>query len=216
MNVHNKKIADQYNSICDKFDTSRVRIWNNVKKFLMNKNKENENLLDCGCGNGKNMIFASSQGYICEGFDISENLLYICYNKGLTVFYQDVLNLRLTNKYDKIISIAVLHHLETIEMQTIAIINLCNCLCDNGRLLVSFWSKENEFKSQTISKNDSRKFVTGPNYVDWKLQEDKIIKRYYYIHDYNTIRQLANSINIDGIKYEIEWEEQNWFLLFYK
>jgi len=151
MNNHNKLIASQYNIISKVFDNSRVRIWNNVKQFLLDKdnikikhnNIDNTNtLLDCGCGNGKNMIYAQSLGYHCVGFDISNNLLDICKNKGLNVYYQDVLNLKNNNKYNKIISIAVLHHLQTLEEQIAAIKNLCDCLDNNGKLLVSFWSKE--------------------------------------------------------------------------
>ena len=56
MNAHNKTIANQYDIICDSFDNSRVRIWNNVKNFLLDSQDFNENLLDCGCGNSINMI----------------------------------------------------------------------------------------------------------------------------------------------------------------
>ena len=98
-------------------------------------------------------------------------------------------------------------------------------------MLVSFWSKEkslddiedtnyinnsnifNNTNNTNNSKSDSRDFVTGPNYVDWKLDKENIIKRYYYIHDYNSIRKLAENINA---KYEISWEQQNWFILFSK
>jgi SAM-dependent methyltransferase len=216
MNTHNKTIANQYDIICDSFDNSRVRIWNNVKTFLLDGKDSNENLLDCGCGNGKNMLYANSLGYTSEGFDISDNLLYICHNKGLNVFYQDVLNLKLEKKYDKIISIAVLHHLETLEEHIAAIRNLCDCLCENGKLLVSFWSLEKCFNELNVNKSDCRNFAIGANYVDWKLTNDNIIKRYYYIHDYNSIQLLAKKINISNITYTITWEEQNWFILFCK
>ena len=106
MNSHNKLIASQYNIISKVFDNSRVRIWNNVKQFLLEDQVRTANtLLDCGCGNGKNMIYAQSLGYHSEGFDISNNLLDICKNKGLNVYYQDVLNLKNNNKYNKIIYI---------------------------------------------------------------------------------------------------------------
>ena len=245
MNTHNKLIASQYNIISKVFDSSRVRIWNNVKQFLLDKdnikikhnNIDNTNtLLDCGCGNGKNMIYAQSLGYHCVGFDISNNLLDICKNKGLNVYYQDVLNLKNNNKYNKIISIAVLHHLQTLEEQIAAIKNLCDCLDNNGKLLVSFWSKEKTLEdikeyrkdgqddqdsqdSQALivpdvrSKSDCRDFVSGPNYVTWKLDRENIIKRFYYIHDYKSIRELAKNINV---KYTISWEQQNWFILFTK
>jgi cyclopropane fatty-acyl-phospholipid synthase-like methyltransferase len=252
MNSHNKLIASQYNIISKVFDNSRVRIWNNVKQFLLDDQGRTANtltantltantltantLLDCGCGNGKNMIYAQSLGYHSEGFDISDNLLDICKNKGLNVYYQDVLNLKANKKYNKIISIAVLHHLQTFEEQIAAIKILCDCLDNNGKLLVSFWSKEKNLEdikeylqggkdsqdsqaSQALivpdvrSKSDSRDFVSGPNYVSWKLDRENIIQRFYYIHDYKSIQELAKNINV---KYTISWEQQNWFILFTK
>ena len=241
MNFHNKLIASQYNIISKVFDNSRVRIWNNVKQFLLDDQGRTANtltantltantLLDCGCGNGKNMIYAQSLGYHSEGFDISNNLLDICKNKGLNVYYQDVLNLKANKKYNKIISIAVLHHLQTFEEQIAAIKILCDCLDNNGKLLVSFWSKEKtleDIKEYRIdcqdspgitandvrSKSDCRDFVSGPNYVSWKLDRENIIQRFYYIHDYKSIRELAKNINV---KYTISWEQQNWFILFTK
>ena len=212
MNLHNMIVANQYDIIYKAFDTSRVRIWNNVKVFL-NDIQYCETLLDCGCGNGKNMIYATKLGYICEGFDISQKLLDICYSKNLNVFYSDVLSLNTNKKYDKIIAIAVLHHLESVNEQIIAINKLLDCLNSNGKLLVSFWSKEKHFNNQGNNKNDCRDFIVGPNYVDWKISKENIIKRYYYIHDYNSIKVLADNINVD---YDITWEMQNWFVTFYK
>tara|TARA_B110001450_G_scaffold7_1_gene30 strand:+ start:11391 stop:12035 length:645 start_codon:yes stop_codon:yes gene_type:complete len=214
MNFHNNIIANQYDLIATSFDNSRVRIWNTVKEFLNNYNT-NDTLLDCGCGNGKNMIYANKIGYNSEGFDISNNLLNICITKNLNVYYNDVLNFKSNKKYNKIIAIATLHHLETIKEQKIAIINLFNSLSDNGSLLVSFWSKEKNFNEENYIKNkiDYRNFESGPNYVKWKLSPDNIINRFYYIHNYNSINNLAESL---GYNYIITWELQNWFILFYK
>ena len=214
MNEHNINVANQYNLISNSFDNSRVRIWNNVKEFLNTKNN-NEELLDCGCGNGKNMIYANKIGYVSEGFDISDNLLDICRQKNLNVFYHDVLDLKLTQKYDKIIAIAILHHLKSVEEQILSINNLLDCLKDGGTLLVSFWSKEKNFNNNEYSKNavDYRDFKVGPNIVDWKLDKNNTVKRFYYIHDYDSIINLVNKVNH---KYIIYWEMQNWFIIFYK
>ncbi len=214
MNTHNNIIANQYDLIANSFDNSRVRIWNTVKEFLNNYNT-NDTLLDCGCGNGKNMIYANNIGYNSEGFDISNKLLNICIAKNLNVYYNDVLNFKSNKKYNKIIAIATLHHLETIEEQKLAILNLLNSLSDNGTLLISFWSKEKNFNNENYIKNkiDYRDFDSGPNYVKWKLSPNNIINRFYYIHDYNSINNLAKSF---GYNYIITWELQNWFILFYK
>tara|TARA_Y100000389_G_scaffold130364_1_gene127767 strand:+ start:692 stop:1336 length:645 start_codon:yes stop_codon:yes gene_type:complete len=213
MNIHNNIIANQYDLISDSFDNSRVRIWNTVKQFLNDYN-ENDTLLDCGCGNGKNMIYANNIGYNSEGFDISNSLLKICIKKNLNVYYYDVLNFNSTKKYNKILAIAILHHLETEKEQKNAIINLLNSLYEKGTLLISFWSKEKNFNNENYLKNkiDYRDFQNGPNYVKWKLTPDNIINRFYYIHDYNSITELAKSI---GYNYIITWELQNWFILFF-
>tara|TARA_B100000795_G_C22806649_1_gene445380 strand:- start:4822 stop:5469 length:648 start_codon:yes stop_codon:yes gene_type:complete len=212
MNNHNKLVADQYDIIYKEFDTSRVRIWNCVKEFLNNTNV-NETLLDCGCGNGKNMIYAKALGYKCKGFDISMKLLNICKEKDLDVFYNDILNINLNENYNKIISIAVLHHLETINEQQIAIDIMLKHLKPGGKLLVSFWSHEKSYNKNGNNKSDTRDFIVGPNYVDWKLNKNNVIKRYYYIHDFNSIETLAKKFNI---KYDIIWEMQNWFITFHK
>ena len=221
MNYHNINIAYQYDLISTTFDNSRVRIWNTVKEFLNNNNNSSKylNLLDAGCGNGKNMIYANNNGYISDGFDISKNLLSICKKKNLNVFYKDILNFKSSKKYDKILAIAVLHHLENEILQKIAIINLLNCLSDKGHLLVSFWSKEKNSNDSKLVKNkiDYRDFDIGANLVKWKLSNNNIIERYYYIHDFNSINNLANSICLDlNYKFNITWELQNWFILFYK
>ena len=92
---------------------------------------------------------------------------------------------------------------------------MLNKLNNNGKLLLSFWSQEKNYDNSKLKKNilDYREFKTGVNYVKWKLDKNNIIERFYYIHNYNTIINLANSI---GYRYEINWELQNWFILFYK
>ena len=216
MNKHNSNIADQYDIISESFDNSRIRIWNNVKIFLNNdNNNDNKYLLDCGCGNGKNMVYAKTLGYKCKGFDISNNLINLFKKKNLDVYYADILDNKNDFKYDKILAIAILHHLENEQLQKIAILNMLNKLNNNGKLLLSFWSQEKNYDNSKLKKNilDYREFKTGVNYVKWKLDKNNIIERFYYIHNYNTIINLANSI---GYRYEINWELQNWFILFYK
>lgn len=214
MNNHNNIIAEQYDIISESFDNTRVRIWKTVTNYLNNIN-EKEKLLDVGCGNGKNMLYAQKLGYECTGIDISKKLINICKEKKLNVEYSDILNYKSDDKYNKIIAIAVLHHLENIDKQKEAILIMINILEDNGILLVSFWSKEKEYNIEEIKKNkkDYRDFKVGANYVSWKLNNETIIKRFYYIHDNESINNLVKSI---GYKYEITWELQNWFIKFYK
>lgn len=218
---HNKNIEDLYDLISVEFDISRVRIWNKVIDFLILHDNTYNKLLDVGVGNSKNYIYAKNLGYECIGIDISTKLINICKNKGLkNIYKKDILELKNTDygKFDKIICIAVIHHLETIDLQKFAILNMINCLNNNGELLISVWSieKYNILNNQDIiyekNKNDYRNFLLGPNYVDWKYKNNKLIKRFYYIHNYESFNNMFIELQkILPFKYELFWEKQNWF-----
>ena len=208
--THNTIIADHYDIISKEFDDSRVRIWRNVCNFI--KNGYGKSLLDVGVGNGKNSIYASNCGYHCIGIDISNNLLEICKNKGLNAFKLDMLELtpEIFGKFDDIICIASLHHLENISLQKIAIYNMICCLEKNGRLLISVWSFE---KFDNFENIKYRNFTIGPNIVKWNSKKkDYQIDRFYYIHNFETFNNMILDIKNDvDISYKISWEKQNWF-----
>jgi 2-polyprenyl-3-methyl-5-hydroxy-6-metoxy-1,4-benzoquinol methylase len=202
-------IAEQYDNISKDFDRSRIRIWNSVKDFLQ-PTKNNLKLLDAGCGNGKNMIYAINLGYITKGFDISNNLLEISRKKNLDVYYNNILDIN-DNLYDKIICIAVIHHINDVIKQKEAIINLINQLVLGGELLISVWSYEITLdieKKNNKQPKDYRNFIVGHNFFKWNNKCD----RYYYIHDYNSFSLLIKNVSSEcNIKYEITYEKQNWF-----
>jgi ubiquinone/menaquinone biosynthesis C-methylase UbiE len=207
--MHNSIIEQQYNLISLEFDKSRVRIWNNVKEFLL-KNNTNYNLLDVGCGNGKNMVYAKNlnNNKNIIGFDISENLLNICKKKNLNVYKQDICLPFNDIKYTNILCIAVIHHLLNIDEQKKAIINMFNCLDKNGSLLISVWA----YEIGTLST--FRKFENiGANVIKWNGKFD----RFYYIHTFKTFQKMINELQkIIYFNYYITWERQNWFATIYK
>lgn len=205
-----KDIAEQYNIISNLFDASRVRIWNNVRNFLTNTDiSQNKLLLDAGCGNGKNSIFALDFNYDVVCIDISEKLLQITSNKGLKVNKMDILDMNYDNVFDKCICIAVIHHINSIELQYKAILNLIRSLKQNGELLISVWSLE-----KINNDGKYRDFVLGDNYIDWVVDKknNKIVKRYYYIHNYQSFKSLLEMVqeHVD-ISFNIYYEKQNWF-----
>lgn len=222
MNKHSEMIAKQYDSISHEFDSSRVRIWNMVQKFLSKHNKVNkQSLLDAGVGNGKNVIFANTLNYHAIGIDISDNLLKICHEKGVSAHNVDILDLHpsMFGKFDIIISIAVIHHLKTIESQIDAIVNMLNCLVKNGHLLISVWSHEiTDIFSESNEEIEYREFTTGPNIVDWNSKNKKSkIERFYYIHNFTSFFVMMCQVSeIVPISFAISWEKQNWFCEIHK
>lgn len=204
--THSQRIADQYDIISNEFDTTRQRIWKSVQSFIIeNASINSRSLLDVGIGNAKNVIFAQTYNYDCIGIDISKNLLEICKNKNIKSFHKDVLDLRNTDygTFDSIICIAVIHHLENIDTQKLAIRNMIDCLKPGGKLLISVWSKE------TYDLQDSRQFDYGANDVEWKSRKNSSsIKRFYFIHDYESFHTMISDLNVE---FKISWERQNWF-----
>lgn len=216
--THSQRIAHQYDTISNEFDTTRQRIWKSVQSFIIeNASIHTKSLLDVGVGNAKNVIFAQTYNYDCIGIDISKNLLEICKNKNIKSFYKDVLDLRQTDygTFDSILCIAVIHHLENIDMQKLAIRNMIDCLKPDGKLLISVWSKEtydiHDTDNSTETK-DARHFHHGANNVEWKSRKSnsnmKSIKRFYFIHDYESFHTMISDLNVD---FKISWERQNWF-----
>jgi len=203
-------IAQQYDNISKDFDRSRIRIWNAVKEFLPST-KDNLKLLDAGCGNGKNMIYAIDKGYITKGFDISNNLLEISLKKNLDVYYSNILDIENYDNYDKIICIAVIHHINDVNKQKQAILNMINQLVLGGELLISVWSYEitlDKERKNNKQLNDYRNFTVGHNYFKWNNKCD----RYYYIHDYESFSNLIKEVSCESnISYDITYEKQNWF-----
>jgi SAM-dependent methyltransferase len=222
INAHSKLIADQYDIISDEFDCSRVRIWNKVNQFLTKHNKIfKKSLLDAGVGNGKNLIFANNLNYHTLGIDISEKLLQICRKKNIEVHNVDVLDLypHMFGKFDIIISIAVIHHLKTIESQIQAIVNMLNCLVNNGHLLISVWSHETiDIFSEKSEEIECRNFDIGPNIVEWNSKNKQTkIDRFYFIHDFVSFYVMMCQVSeIVPISFAISWEKQNWFCEIHK
>ena len=72
-------------------------------------------------------------------------------------------------------SIAVIHHLSTIEKRKKAIEELIRVTKDGGKIFILVWALEQE-------KDSKRKFQEQENYVDWKDKKGTVLgKRYYYV-----------------------------------
>jgi SAM-dependent methyltransferase len=194
-------IQQVYNTISKEFDKSRFSVWSGVKHFL--DSLENDSLCaDIGCGNGKNMLYRSDLTF--KGYDISEEFVNICNKKGLDVIQGDILNLQIkSNEFDNTISIAVIHHLKTIEERVKAIFELLRITKNNGKILIYVWAFEQPSDSCNLK---IRKFNKGDNYIPFQN-----IMRFYHIYEEG---ELEKEIKIVQEKYnctyEIYWELGNW------
>jgi SAM-dependent methyltransferase len=191
-------VSEFYNNNAKYFSATRVHIWQCVKDFLEPLDR-NASILEMGCGNGKNLVFARENGFSCvSGYDFSEKLVDVCAGKSLDVRVGNILDSP-SVKYDHVLCIAVLHHLETEDLRLKAFINFVDSIKISGLLTV--WSYE-----QTDDKAN-RKFELGDNMVGWNNQG----MRYYYIYNRDMLVEFLECAKKHRqFQYKLEWERQNW------
>lgn len=92
------------------FSNTRYCLWDSVKNFC-DQFDEDDNVLDAGCGNGKNISYYNTKCNMI-GIDKSKSLVRICKEKGYNVERGDITNTHYKdNVFHYIISIAVIHHI---------------------------------------------------------------------------------------------------------
>lgn len=166
-------VIDTYNKIAVEFSRTRHYMWQGVKEFLDNL-ISNSTLADIGCGNGKNMMYKKDLQTV--GVDLCDGFLTICKEKGLNVIKGSITDIPLhTESIDNVLSIAVIHHLDTLHLRVKAISELLRIVKPGGLIMISVWSFEQDIKSK-------RQFLTQDEMVPFKLQNGCSYDRYYHLY----------------------------------
>lgn len=180
-------IKNVYENIAKSFNITRYKKWICVDLFLQNIQKD-ENIIELGCGNGKNIIDHKEQSF---GIDICENFVNICIEKGINAVQGNILNYNYGNiKYDFVLCIAVIHHFKNINDKLEVIKIIYNLLKPGAKALLTAWN----------ITEDKYKFNLGDNYLKFGKE-----MRYYYIFDINELKNLCLTyFDENKIKYTIE------------
>lgn len=181
--MEQKYVNKVYENIAKNFSDKRRYKWSWIDEFIFSKSK-NTNILDIGCGNGRNMEY---EGYNFTGVDNCYNFTKICKDKKLNVILSDMTTLPFEdNTFDYIISIASFHHLSNDERREQALKEMKRVIKKNGEILLSVWSIDQ-------SHNKKLNFVYGDNFVPWKDKNNNIVEqRYYYIFNKNDLNKLIS------------------------
>jgi 2-polyprenyl-3-methyl-5-hydroxy-6-metoxy-1,4-benzoquinol methylase len=120
--LENLKLADRYNNW----------IFEQIKPHLGNK------VLEVGCGNGNFTIFLAQQCEQVIGIDINREYVNIAKKRlakqsGVTLIQGDVTKLETENKFDTIVMLDVLEH---IENDVIILQQLNKLLTSGGKLII--------------------------------------------------------------------------------
>jgi SAM-dependent methyltransferase len=157
-----KHVKDIYEIIAPHFSATRYKPWPVVETFL--KSRAIGSLgVDVGCGNGK---YLSINPHIYTiGSDITQGLVQICHERKFEVMLTDCCSLPYRpNSMDFSISIAVIHHMSSVDRRLDAIRECLRVLKVGGECLIFVWAFEQEGK---------RKYDQQDVFVSWKMPKDK-------------------------------------------
>lgn len=202
------KTRSDYNIIGRHFSNTRKFAWKDLaylKRFCSGGDK----ILDLGCGNGRLIELLGDLNIDYTGVDSSENLIDLAKKiypkKNFSV--ADALNLTFTNNsFDKVFSIAVLHHIPSKQLRLKFFSECKRVLKPGGLLILSVWNlKQKRFR------NYSRKFflrkICGLSPLDfndilypWKNQAGRILAQ-RYLHKFS-IAELIGLAKESGLEVE--------------
>jgi ubiquinone/menaquinone biosynthesis C-methylase UbiE len=209
--MEKQHVHDVYDKIATKFDNTRFSYWKGVKEFLDDIPRHSI-VADVGTGNGKYISYRSDITVI--GNDMSDNLLNIISqkNKEANILKANALYMPYrSSMYDASISIAVLHHISTIEARCKFIEEMIRILKPQGCCLITVWAREQPIKSswKDIGNNDF--------FIPWvDTYKNEIHNRYYHLFTNDEIKTLFSHYEHAITITSIEFELNNWCITFVK
>lgn len=203
-----KKSKEDYCKIAKSFSQTRQWIWPELLEYL-NSSKEGEKILDFGCGNGRLFDYLKYKEINYTGLDNCENFINIAkekYKKEKASFLVgDVLNAPFPNaSFDKIFSIAVLHHIPSKEKRRQFFGEIKRLLKKDGIAVVTVWNLyQRRYFSYYVKSIINKLFCKGGGldfgdvFIPWKEGQEIPIQRYVHAFSKRELFQLAKSAGLD-------------------
>lgn len=197
-------VEDAYDLISRQFDKTRAYMWKRTQEFL-NVIPKDANIVDIGCGNGKNIIYLKNLGYEnIKGCDISQAQTDICIGKQLNVIKADNLKLPYNdNEFDFVISVAVVHHFHTFDLRKTAINELIRICKPYGKILIQVWG------DNAIGTSVDKKIIINDNndvLIPWHNTDGELkAQRYYHLFKQG---ELENHIDMQKVTLRESYEER--------
>ena len=193
-----KKILDKtvldYNSIADKYSRVRERDWPEFN-FLFDKYlSPNDKVLDLGCGNARFYQSFKNKNVDYLGIDVSSKLIEIAKNNHPEgKFEVSSVESILSDSFDKVYSIAVLHHIPSHEFRLNFLKEIKRVLKDNGSLVLTVWNLKEKMKKRSFF--DWFRLDKGDVFLPWYGSRDT----YFHCFNLEELIQLVLEAGFDII-----------------
>ena len=206
-----KIVHDNYREIAAQFDVTRKKyIWPELEKVLSDL-RDGDSILDVGCGNGRLIENLKNKSVTYLGVDNSEELIKLASinypDKNFKVL--DILKLETLNqKFDLVISVAVLHHLPSKDLRLQSLEQLKLVCAPQGRIIFSVWRLwDNKKYQKYLFKNIWQKITFrsdldfGDLLFPWKNNKGEAVsERYYHAFTKSGLKKLLRLAGFKNFK----------------
>ncbi len=148
-----RKVKADYNLIAEHFSRAREKFWKEMNFLIEDYVNEGEKILDLGCGNGRLYEVLKEKGIDYIGVDFSERLIEIAKRKfpKAKFYVANILDLPFpSNFFDKIYSIAVLHHIPSLKFRLRVLREAKRVLKPKGLLILTVWNLWPKYKKEIL------------------------------------------------------------------
>lgn len=200
-----KKTMKDYNKIAQEFSATRYKPWENTEFLFDNYVIPGDKVLDLGCGNGRFFELLKDKDVDYIGVDFSEKMIETAREKYPKVKFQvaNALNLPFPNNYfNKIYSIAVLHHIPSEKFRIQFFEEARRILKPNGFFILTVWGEKakknlNIFVKDTALKLTGR-LERGDTFRPWGNKNDE---RYFHYFSEKELIKLIKQTKFKIIKH---------------
>jgi len=205
------KGRQDYDKISEQFSESRAFLWKELVSFAKYV-KPGERILDLGCGNGRLYDLLKDKKIEYVGVDSSKELIKIAKSKHLEgnpkFHVVEALNLPFSNNYfDKVFSIAVLHHIPSNEFRMEFLKEIRRVLKPKGKIILTVWNLYSKkgvslslIKYTLLRLFGKSKLDKGDIFYPWRDFEGNI-KAERYFHCFKK-RELSKLVKKAGFLVE--------------
>lgn len=185
-----------YENEASAWNTTRGEIWEQPVIDFTNK-LNNGCLLDLGCGNARLYQILEKKEIDYLGVDPSKSFIALDQKKYPKAKFQvsDGLTLNYSDKFNYVLSLAVLHHIPGDQLQQQFMNNIYKSLKPNGQIFLSVWNRwQNRYQKYFKTKKPFTDMEDSDLLVPWKNT-----KHSRFIHAF-TETELYNLAKNTGFK----------------
>ena len=209
--------------MAEKFSETRKYFWRGLE-FIADYAKNEDKILDFGCGNGRLLELFFGKNFDYTGVDISEKLIDIAkkkYPEKADDFQKISSSESLPfpdNSFNAIYSIAVFHHLPSEELRLKIAKELFRVLKPDGKIVITVWNLWQRKYIKNIIKNWLGKIFGSSTPIvgvelprlDWndcnitfKDNQGKVFNRFHHAFTKRELKKLFSEAGFQIEKCEI-------------